>query len=62
MNDRECLWNTKCEQRRHKTARENALHETVRELNFPELIVEDVKFKVKPIRSRYTAELTKAMK
>jgi len=45
MKSRECLCNTKSEHRRKKTARVNAQHETVQELNFPAVTVEDVKFK-----------------
>jgi hypothetical protein len=37
MEDCECLWITKSEHHRHKTAYENALQGIVQELNFPEL-------------------------
>ena len=45
MMGRECFCNTKSEHCRKKTARDNAQHGTVQELNFPAVTVEDVKFK-----------------
>jgi hypothetical protein len=62
MKDRECLWNKKSEHSRNKTGRENALKEIVQELDFPNLTVEDLKLKIKTIRSRYAAELGKVIK
>jgi hypothetical protein len=47
---------------RRNTDRENALQEIVHELNFPELAVQDVKLKIKTIRSRFAAELAKVIK
>lgn len=47
MISHECLCNTKSEHRRKKTAGDNAQHETVQELNFPAVTVEDVKFESK---------------
>jgi hypothetical protein len=49
----------KSEQYRNKTARENALHGIVQELNFPELAVEEIKFKIKALNTRYVAETAK---
>ena len=59
MIGRECFCNTKSEHRRKKTARDNAQHDIVQELNFPAVTVEDVKFKVKTIPTRYVAELAR---
>jgi glutaredoxin len=62
MKDSECLWNTKFEHCRYKTARENALQQIVQELNFSELAVEEVKLKSRTIRTRYAAELANVIK
>lgn len=56
LKGRECSWNTKFEQHRNKKAREDALQEIVQELNFPSLAAEDLKFGIKTIRTRYSAE------
>jgi hypothetical protein len=37
------VWNTKCEHFRNKVAPENALQESVKELNFSEITVEEIK-------------------
>lgn len=59
IKDRQCLWNTKIEEYKSKTARERALKEIVDELNIEEVTVEDVKLKIKTIRTRYSSELAK---
>ena len=41
---------------------ENALEEIVQELNFQELAVEEVKLKIKTIRTRRAAERAKVIK
>jgi hypothetical protein len=51
VEDRECLRNTKCEHCSSNTARENALQEVVQELNFPEVTAQEVKLKIKTIRT-----------
>ncbi|KAF5278920.1 hypothetical protein FQR65_LT15495 [Abscondita terminalis] len=62
MKDRQCLWNTKAETYKNKVHRENALKEIVKELNIQDVTVEDVKLKIKTIRTRYSSELTKVNK
>ncbi|KAK9727948.1 Alcohol dehydrogenase transcription factor Myb/SANT-like [Popillia japonica] len=62
MKDRQCLWNTKAETRKNKVYRENALKEIVKELNIQDVTVEDIKLKIKTIRTRYSSELTKVNK
>jgi len=57
-----CLWNTISEHSRNKPDLENALQETVQELNFPELTAKDVKLKIKTSRTRCAAEQTKSQK
>lgn len=59
LEDRQCLWNTKTKDYRNKLTRSNALKEIVNELNFPGLTVEDIKLKIKTIRTRYSSELSK---
>jgi hypothetical protein len=49
MKDHECSWNTKSEEYRKNTARENALQGIVQELNFLEVAVEDVELIIKKI-------------
>jgi len=51
MKKRDCLWNTEFEHCRKKTDRANALQKIVQELNCPELAVQDVKLKIKTIRT-----------
>lgn len=43
-------------------ARENALKCIVQEPNFPELTLEEIKFKSKAINTRYAAEIAKVIK
>lgn len=62
MAECESLRNTKSEHFRNKPARENALQETVQELNFPELTAEDVQLKIKTFRTRCATEQTKSQK
>jgi hypothetical protein len=47
---------------RSNAARQTALLETVQKLGFPELTAEDVKLKLKTVRTRCVAELAKAIK
>lgn len=51
----------KSEHYRKKTARENALQGIVQELNFPELTVEEIKFKITAVNIRYAAEIAKVI-
>ncbi|KAI4453982.1 hypothetical protein MML48_scaffold00007255 [Holotrichia oblita] len=60
--DQQCLWNTKAETYKNKVHRENALKEIVKELNIQDVTVEDIKLKIKTIRTRYSSELTKVNK
>jgi hypothetical protein len=62
VKDRQCLWNTKSEHCRSSTARQNALQGIAQKPNFPKLTVEDVKLKIKTVRTRYAAELAKVTK
>lgn len=55
--DRVRLWNTKSKHRRNRSARENALQESLQELNFLELTVESEKLQIRTIRIWYVAEL-----
>ncbi|KAL1488113.1 hypothetical protein ABEB36_015071 [Hypothenemus hampei] len=60
MQNRPCLWNTKVEEYKHKSKRETALKEILEELNLSnEVTVEDLKAKIKTIRTRYSSELAK---
>jgi len=52
----------KSEHYRNKRARKNALQAIVQELNLPELTLEEIKFKIKAINTRYAAELAKVIK
>jgi hypothetical protein len=47
---------------REKTARENALQGIVKELNFPELTVEEIKFKIKAFNTWSAAEMAEVIK
>jgi len=62
LRNQECLWNVKLENYRNRNIRDKALEEMVRELNIPNLTQEDVKLKIKSIRSRYSSELAKVLK
>jgi hypothetical protein len=62
LSYQECLWNVKSENYRKRNSRDKALEETVKELNIPDLIQEDVKLKIKSIPSRYSSELAKILK
>ena len=62
LRNQECLWNVKSENYRNRNIRDKALEEMVKQSNIPYLTQEDVKIKIKPIRSRYSSELAKALK
>ena len=62
LRNQECLWNVKSENYRNRNVRDKALEEMVKQLNIPDLTQEDVKLKIKSIRSRYSSELAKVLK
>jgi len=62
LRKQECLWNVKLENHRNRNIRDKALKEMVKQLNIPDLTQEDVKLKIKSIRSRYSSELAKVLK
>jgi len=49
--NQECLWNVKSENYRNRNIHNKALEEMVKQLNIPDLTQEDVKLKIKSIRS-----------
>lgn len=53
------MWNVKLENNRNRNIRDKALEEMVKQLNIPDLTQEDVKLKIKSIRSRYSSELAR---
>lgn len=55
----ECLWNNKCTDYSKTSARDNAYELMLSDLNLPGLTILDIKAKIKTIRTRYVAELTK---
>jgi hypothetical protein len=57
LSNQECLWNVKSENYRNQNIRDKALEEKVKELNIPDLTPEDVKLKIKSIRTRYSSLL-----
>jgi hypothetical protein len=57
----ECLWN-KSEQYHKTNIREKAYTTLHRELNLPQLSVNDIRAKIKTIRTRYSSELAKIRK
>jgi hypothetical protein len=61
LSNQESLWNIKTENYRNRSIRDKAL-EVVKELNIPDLTPEDVKLKIKSIRSRYSYGLAKVLK
>ena len=62
LRNEECFWNVNSEHYRNRNIRDKALEEMVKELNIPDLTQEDVKLKIKSIRSRYSSELAKVLK
>jgi hypothetical protein len=60
--NQECLWDVKSENYRNRHIRDKALEEMVKELNIPDVTPEDVKLKIKKIRTRYSYELGKVLK
>ena len=62
LRNQECLWNVKSENYRNRNIRDKALEEMVKQLNIPDLTQEEVKLKIKSIRTRYSSELTKVLK
>jgi hypothetical protein len=62
LSNHECLWNVKSENYSNRNIRDKALEEMVKQLNIPDLTREDVKLKIKSIRSRYSSELAKILK
>jgi hypothetical protein len=61
LRNQECLWDFKSENYRNRNIRDKALEEMVKALNIPDLTPEDVKQKIKSIRSRYSCELGKVL-
>ena len=59
--NRDCLWGTKSEQYRNRTTYENALRESVQEVNIPEPDVRDLQLKIKRVHTRCAAELAKVI-
>ncbi|XP_055627901.1 uncharacterized protein LOC129769571 [Toxorhynchites rutilus septentrionalis] len=55
----ECLWNNKMSGYTKPILREKGYSLMVEELNLPHLTVADIKAKIKGVRTRYVAELTK---
>jgi hypothetical protein len=62
LSNQECSWNIKSENYRNRNIRDKTLEEMVTQLNIPDLTQEDVKLKIKSIRSRYSFELAKVLK
>jgi hypothetical protein len=62
LSNDECLWNVKSENYRNRNIWDKALEEMVKQLNITDLTQEDVKLKIKSIRSRYSSELAKVLK
>jgi hypothetical protein len=62
MKDRECLWNKSLNTIEIKQLVKYALQKIVQVLKLPDLSVEEVKLKIKTIRTRYAAELAKVIK
>ncbi|GAB6032663.1 hypothetical protein CHUAL_011540 [Chamberlinius hualienensis] len=61
LQQHECLWNSKSIDYKNKTLKETAYKAIIDELKMPELAVHDVKAKIKSIRTRYSAELSKVL-
>ena len=57
LRNQECLWNVKSENYRNRNIRDNTLEEMVKQLNIPDLTQEDVKLKIKSIRSRLNSHI-----
>lgn len=58
----ECLWNNRIEAYKDRTAKSNALEAILKELNMPDLTPNDIKLKIKSIRTTYKRELTAVLK
>jgi hypothetical protein len=58
----ECLWNNKSENYHKTNIREKAYETLHSELNLPQLSVNDIRAKIKTIRTRYSSELAKIRK
>lgn len=54
----QCLWNHKLDEYKDRTIRANSIKSLISDLNL-EVTEEDIKHKIKTIRTRYTTELTK---
>lgn len=54
----QCLWNHKIDEYKDRTMRVNSIKSLISDLNL-EITEEDIKNKIKTIRTRYTTELTK---
>ncbi|XP_072934354.1 uncharacterized protein [Epargyreus clarus] len=54
----QCLWNHKLDEYKDRTLRANAMKSLISDLNL-EVCEEDIKHKIKTIRTRFTTELTK---
>lgn len=58
----QCLWNVKEESYRNSQARTSALEEIISDMGKADLTVNDLKNKIKNIRSIYNRELAKVLK
>jgi hypothetical protein len=58
----ECLWNNNSENYHKTNIREKAYKTSHRELNLPQLSVNDIRAKIKTVRTRYSSELAKIRK
>ena len=58
----ECLWNNKSENYRKTNNHEKAYKTLHSELNLPQLSVNDIRAKIKTIRTRYCSQLAKIRK
>jgi hypothetical protein len=61
LSHQECLWNVNSENCRNRNIQDKALEEMVKELNIPDLTPDDVKLKIKSVRSLYSSELAKVL-
>lgn len=61
LKNEECLWNTKSPSYRNKNVRDKALERMAKRLNLQGVTPEDVKLKIKSIRTRYSSELGKVI-
>ncbi|CAD7090245.1 unnamed protein product [Hermetia illucens] len=58
----ECLWNPRIEEYKNKSARNAAFDAMLAELQIPDLTANDIKLKIKSIRTTYKRELSTVLK